>query len=318
MQRRNTLGVILAVMLVMMLVAGCGKNAVNEGNQAAEDDKGAAAVFPVTIKHAKGETVMEKKPEKAAITYFPFAEHLFAIGEEAAVGGVVGLQSLKNFPVYADFVQNDKIVNLGDETNLEKIMKLNPDVIVAWEADDALYDQLSKIAKTIVISSNEDWKQTITQVAAVFGAEAKAKQYIADYDAKLKEVASLADTTGDKGKTALFLMTWAKGFYYYGGVRMAPYYEQVGFKSFDNLEAYGEITLEGLSKLDPDYIFLGQDFTNTAEVQLAGLEKSPVWNKLKAVQAGQVHIVDTEIMGPLAMGQFKGLAYMESIFKSGK
>ncbi|WP_084134410.1 ABC transporter substrate-binding protein [Paenibacillus harenae] len=321
--KRKLAMIATAALAVMLVAAGCGNNG-NTGNEggnsgAVNTNSGESdgAAYPVTIKHAKGETVLEEKPMTAAITYFPYAEHLFAIGEESVVGGVVGLTALQNFTVYEPYVMDKPIADLGDETNLEQITALNPDVIIAWEADDAQYDQLSKIADTIVINSNENWQETIVQVAAVFSAEEKAEQYIQDYEAKLKEVAALMDTTGEKGKSALFVMTWGKGFNYYGGARMAPYYEHLGFKSFDTLEDYGEIGLEGVSELDPDYIFLGKDFTNSAETQLEELEKNPVWNRLKAVKSGKVFIVDTEILGPLAMGQSKGLTFMESIMTNG-
>jgi iron complex transport system substrate-binding protein len=238
---------------------------------------------------------------------------LFAIGETAAVKGVAGLKSLRNFPVYEAYTKEGKIADLGDEPHLEKILELNPDVIIAWEGDENRYEQLSKIAPTILIPSSENWQVTIMQVAAVMGEEEKAQQYIDSYRQKLKDVASLMEQSGEKGKTALFLMTWGKGFNYYGGVRMSPYYKELGFTPFDKMGDYGEISLEGVSELNPDYIFLGEDFTRSADVALKELEQNPVWKNLRAVKNNRVFVVDTEIMGPLAMGQYKGLDVIESI-----
>ncbi|MGQ7277547.1 ABC transporter substrate-binding protein [Brevibacillus thermoruber] len=248
----------------------------------------------------------------------PYADHLFAIGETAAVKGVAGLKSLRNFPVYEAYTKEGKIADLGDEPHLEKILELNPDVIISWEGDENRYEQLSKIAPTILIPSSENWQVTIMQVAAVMGEEEKAQQYIDSYRQKLKDVASLMEQSGEKGKTALFLMTWGKGFNYYGGVRMSPYYKELGFTPFDKMGDYGEISLEGVSELNPDYIFLGEDFTRSADVALKELEQNPVWKNLRAVKNNRVFVVDTEIMGPLAMGQYKGLDVIESIMKGGK
>ncbi len=320
-KRSTGISVSLILVLLVLILSACGNN--NESNNSASSpateqaspSSEQAAAFPKTIAHDKGETVLESKPKTIAITYFPYADHLFAIGEQAVIGGVVGLSSLKNFPVYDYFTEDGTISDLGDTPNLEKITALNPDVIIAWEDDEKIYDQLSKIAPTILIKQSENWQDTILKVAAVINEEGKAQQYIDDYNKKLTDLAAQMDQTGEKGKTAIFMMTWAKGFNYYGGARMAPYYEKLGFSKFKDMQDWAEISLEGVSSLDPDYIFLGEDFTNTAELKLEDLKTNPVWNNLKAVKNDKLFIVDTEIVGPLAMGQFKGLDIIEGIMK---
>lgn len=329
---------LIAILLFAITAAACGNTApadspgngaentnsagngtetsANAGGSSADNGNTAApAAFPITIKHDKGETTLEEKPQKVAITYFPYADHLFAIGEQDVVAGVVGLKSLQNFPVYDSYTKQGNIADLGDTANMESILALNPDVIIAWEDDEKIYDQLTKIAPTILIRQSENWQDTITKVAAVIGEEKKAEQYIADYNAKLDGLAAKMDETGEKGKTAIFMMTWAKGFNYYGGVRMEPYYERLGFAKFPEMQDWAEISLEGVADIDPDYIFLGEDFTNSAELTLDALGKNPVWNNLKAVKNGNIHVIDTEIVGPLAMGQSKGLDIIEQIMQ---
>lgn len=220
---------LLAILLFSLMATACGNTSTNTGgndsasaggSDAASGNAAKDAKFPITIKHDKGETVLNEKPKKVAITYFPYADHLFAIGEQDVVAGVVGLKSLQNFPVYDPYTKQDKIADLGDTASMESILALDPDVIIAWEDDEKIYDQLSKIAPTILIRQSENWQDTIEKVAAVIGEEDKAKQYIADYNAKLDALAAKMDETGAKGKTAIFMMTWGKGFNYYGGVRM--------------------------------------------------------------------------------------------------
>ncbi|MCH1641403.1 ABC transporter substrate-binding protein [Paenibacillus timonensis] len=318
---------LLVILLFSLTAAACGNNtgtqtgnggtgeASASGSDAASGNAAQDAKFPITIKHDKGETVLNEKPKKVAITYFPYADHLFAIGEQDVVAGVVGLKSLQNFPVYDPYTKQDKIADLGDTASMESILALDPDVIIAWEDDEKIYDQLSKIAPTILIRQSENWQDTIEKVAAVIGEEDKAKQYVADYNAKLDALAAKMDETGAKGKTAIFMMTWGKGFNYYGGVRMEPYYDRLGFAKFDGMEDWAEISLEGVADVNPDYIFLGEDFTGAAELTLDELADNPVWNGLKAVKNGNLHVIDTEIVGPLAMGQSKGLDVIGQIME---
>ncbi|WP_308530909.1 ABC transporter substrate-binding protein [uncultured Paenibacillus sp.] len=318
---------LLVLLLFSLTAAACGNNTGTQPGNGGTGEASAGssdtasgnaaqdAKFPITIQHDKGETVLNEKPKKVAITYFPYADHLFAIGEQDVVAGVVGLKSLQNFPVYDPYTKQDKIVDLGDTASMESILALDPDVIIAWEDDEKIYDQLSKIAPTVLIRQSENWQDTIGKVAAVVGEEAKAKQYIADYNAKLDALAAQMDETGVKGKTAIFMMTWGKGFNYYGGVRMEPYYDRLGFAKFDSMEDWAEISLEGVADINPDYIFLGEDFTGAAELTLDELADNPVWNGLKAVKNGNLHVIDTEIVGPLAMGQSKGLDVIGKIME---
>lgn len=103
---------------------GAGGAAAGEGG--AKSGAGAAS-YPLTIKHAKGETVIREKPKSVAITYFPYADHLLAIGEMPEKLGVVGLSSLKNFPVYDPFTKDGRIIDLGNTANLEKVLEMSPE-----------------------------------------------------------------------------------------------------------------------------------------------------------------------------------------------
>lgn len=301
---RSSIAVI--IVLCFVLLAGCSGGA--PGNNAGTASP-APAASPQPAKSAA---------PKIAVTYFPYAEHLFAIGQAGSVKGVVGLSSLKQFSVYDPFLMDGAIVDLGDEANLEKIIALNPDLIIASQFDEKIAEQLSKIAKTVTINTSLNWQETIVQVAAVVGEEAKAKQYVDGFNKKGSEIATLMEQSGQKGKTALFVMPWKKGFTYWSGSRMALYYDKLGFKPFDGMKNTGEITLEGIAELNPEYIFIGKDYTNSSEITLKVLESNPVWQGLHAVKNKKMFVVDTEILGPLAMGQSKGLDYVEKLMKAGK
>ncbi|ULL15657.1 ABC transporter substrate-binding protein [Paenibacillus sp. H1-7] len=131
-------------------------------------------------------------------------------------------------------------------------------------------------------------------------------------------MAAMMEKSGAKGKTALFIMPWKKGFTYWSGSRMSLYYEKLGFKPFEGMQNVGEITLEGISKLNPEFLFIGKDYAHASEITLEDLAKDPVWNSLDAVKNKKMFVADTEILGPLAMGQWKGLDYMNQLFTSGQ
>ncbi|KRF07992.1 hypothetical protein ASG89_16265 [Paenibacillus sp. Soil766] len=266
-----------------ILAAGCGNGST-----------ASSTVTPASSSAAAATTAPVKKgPSKIVVTYFPYADHLFALGKADAVAGVVNLKSLQDFPVYD---------------------LLNPDLIIASDADQKDLEQLNKIAKTVTVKATLNWQETIRGVAAAVEEEAAAETYVNQFLNKQTEVSTVIEKSGVKGKTALFVMPWKKGFTYWSGSRMAIYYEKLGFKPFEGMKNVGEITLEGISELNPEYIFIGKDYTNSSEVTLDSLSQNPVWNSLSAVKNKKMFVVDTEILGPLAMGQVKGLDYMSKLF----
>jgi iron complex transport system substrate-binding protein len=291
-----------------ILAAGCG----NGGKASSTDtpaSSSAATAAPTTAPVKKG-------PSKIVVTYFPYADHLFALGKADAVAGVVNLKSLQDFPVYDTFLKSGKVANLGEKIDFEKIMALNPHLIIASDADQKDLEQLNKIAKTVTVKATLNWQETIRGVAAAVEEEAAAETYINQFLSKQKEVAATMEKSGAKGKTALFIMPWKKSFTYWSGSRMAIYYEKLGFKPFEGMKNVGDISLEGISELNPEYIFIGKDYTNTSEVTLDSLNANPIWNSLTAVKNKKMFVVDTEILGPLAMGQVKGLDYMSKLFSA--
>lgn len=300
------------VVLCVALLAGCGSRSLPQSSSGAN-------TAPSGSNPAQDREAAPKPgPKKIAVMYFPYAEHLFAIGRADAVKGVVGLKSLRQFSVYDPYVSGDRIIDLGDQANLEKIMEMNPDLIIASQFEEQIVEQLSKIAKTVTVNTNLDWQETIKQVAALIDEEAKAQAYIDNFRKKQAEVTAVMEQSGQHGQTALFMMLWKNGFNYWGNPRMSLYYDKLGFKQPGELKNIGQIDLEGVSQMNPDYIFIGNDYTNASEISMKELETNPVWQALGAVKNKKVFIVDTEILGPLAMGQYKGLEFMEKLMKSAK
>lgn len=306
-RRRRTLLVGIAG-LAIALLAGCGGSGSNNAATPTAAPSASPSLSP------SPSPAVKQGPAKIVVTYFPYADHLFALGKGDTLQGVVNLKSLQDFTVYDPFLKGKSVADLGDTVNLEKFMALEPDLIIASSNEAQYADQLAKIARTVTVPATLNWQDTIKGVAAAIGEEAKAEEYTKRFLAKQAEVAAALDKAGAKGKTAFFMMPWKKGFTYWSNSRMALYYEKLGFKMFEGLQNVGEITLEGVAKLDPAYIFIGKDYTNTSEITIDSLKKDPVWNSLSAVKNNRMFVVDTEILGPLAMGQMKGLDYMKQQF----
>ncbi|AET58001.1 hypothetical protein HPL003_06190 [Paenibacillus terrae HPL-003] len=70
---------LISVLLILTVACGSAKIPATATNESEKQDNPSTEA---------------SKPKRIVITYFPYAEHLFAIGEQDAVAGVVGLSSL--------------------------------------------------------------------------------------------------------------------------------------------------------------------------------------------------------------------------------
>ncbi|XBO90293.1 ABC transporter substrate-binding protein [Bacillus paranthracis] len=71
------------------------------------------------------------------------------------------------------------------KVDLEAVTALKPDLIILNNRQLKIYDQLEKVAPTVVLETNlEDWRGKFKEVGKLFDEEKKADKWIADYDKK--------------------------------------------------------------------------------------------------------------------------------------
>ena len=82
---------------------------------------------------------------------------------------------------------------LADEINLEAIAEAAPSVIIGRIDDvEPILDELRAIAPVIPVSSHSDgvsWQEDLALVAEATGTEARAEELLAEYDARVAEIA---------------------------------------------------------------------------------------------------------------------------------
>jgi iron complex transport system substrate-binding protein len=306
--RQSWIFLLLSALVILMTACSgvsetAATNATNEPNTQAKEE-------PRTIQHVMGETVIKTKPEKIAVLFPSMIDFLLSVNE-TPYAAVSGGPKNKEFSWYLkDRLTNT--INLGwlvNSTNLEAVVDAQPDLIVASDAFAKVYEQLSKIAPTVIIKPAEtkdgvkDWRQTFIKTAEIVGKEDEAKQVIAAYEQKAKEAREkIAKAIGNE--TVMFLRVTAKELRYYGAKNFDVLYNDLALHKPahfpDNTEPFQPLSLEVLPEINPDHIFL---LTESPE-KLAEIQKTPLWNKLTAVQKNQVYPVDYDLwfqgFGPIA------------------
>ncbi|MFD0672563.1 ABC transporter substrate-binding protein [Cohnella sp. GCM10027633] len=318
----KNLAVILALVLVIALTAACGNNdnaSDNAGasssaapssaaaSPSASEPAEPAAATTLEAKHKYGVTTIPANPQNAFVTLQRFADPLLALGIKP--GTIIALGNVDHLKDYIDGVNI-----LSDfPAKPEAVLAAKPDFVLGdpW-VEQTTYDQLSKIAPTIVLGEGDKpmtWRDVFLYLAETFGKKAEYDAFMAKYNEKAaaakEELAAKL-----KDETVMILrveqnriMLWGNG----DGFTEEVLYKDLGLKSPANLpQSWTDISLEALTDYDADHIFL--EVRSTAEGskkffddQVAG---SAVWKSMKAVQNNHVYPIASDLWvegnGPIA------------------
>ncbi|MGG1207144.1 ABC transporter substrate-binding protein, partial [Brevibacillus formosus] len=262
MQRRGTIFSALSIILVLMITGcagGSSQQAIEPATNKHMEHQDATPVksesaFPRTISHLSGETVIQEKPIKIATPYIAFVDYLAVLDEyPIAAQGVSTITA--NFPSLSKRVAEKNIIDLGMEVDLEKLLAVQPDVIIAAEDMRDQYEKLSQIAPTVILPQAGDWRETLQQIAAIIGKEKKAANVLAEFDRKS---AAYKEQLGFRSQqSVMFVMYRGKEqFITWNDGRFDPFYDGLGLKRTEGVNENGQLSLESLAQLNPDHLFV--------------------------------------------------------------
>ncbi|MCS0674422.1 ABC transporter substrate-binding protein [Cytobacillus firmus] len=293
---------LLTMLLAAGVLAGCGESAeqpseekkVEEGQNAGGEE----AAFPVTIKDAlDNEIVIESKPERIVSMIPSNTEIAFelGLGEE-----VVGVSDFDNYPPEA--AEKEKIG--GMEFNVEKIISLNPDLVLAHASSahnsEAGLQQLRDAGVTVLVvndaKSFDQVFESIVMVGTAAGEKDKAEKLVSDMKSKLEEIKTKAQDIKEENRKSVFVE-----------VSPAPDIYTAGTKTFMDemlsaINAENIITEEGWPKMDPEAIIERNPdviitthgyYTEDAVGNVMGRDG---WQDITAVKNKQVADVDSDMV----------------------
>ncbi|HTG68096.1 MAG TPA: AraC family transcriptional regulator [Candidatus Udaeobacter sp.] len=281
-----------------------------EGESSSVKSAGEAAEssYPRTIKHLKGDLVLEQKPEKIVVLDYQYIDQMLVLGE-LPVGSVITTSDTTEFPEYlADKLADVKVLGTKDEPNLEAIVDTAPDLIICTEFQDKVYDQLVKIAPTLMLDRNEDWRTTLLTVGQIVDKEQEAQKVLDEYDAKITNLKTeLAAKL--KGETVALIRPRDKMIRLHTTSHRTAeiLYGDLGLAApkmaVDKDNTSTSISLEVLPELNADHIFVLKDDSNTELTD--EFQKTSIWKGMSAVKANQVYTVNTTMWigyyGPIAI-----------------
>lgn len=305
----------LFVAMGLLVVAGCSDKETSTDENSNEtagssNSEDSATQYPIVIKHALGETVIEEKPERVATV--AWANHDVAlalgvvpVGFSAANYGVQDESGM--LPWTAEKLKelgegNPNIYQDTDGIDFEAVSDSNPDVILAAYSGltQEEYDTLSEIAPVVAYPETPwviTWRDQILYNAKGMGMEEEGKQLIADTEKLIQDKANeFPEIKGKKAAFGMFNATDLSKFYIYTPADpRGELLEELGMEYPESIKAqvqdessfYIELSSENADALNDAEILIAYGDDNT----LKALQADPILGEVPAIKNGTVLII---------------------------
>lgn len=270
------------------------------------------ACYPV--EHIAGKACVPNQIERLVTLDTVSFENVIALGLKP-IGTVKREESGLYSPEQLADVAN---IGTSGEPNLESIVVLNPDLILGLDYQQALYEQAAQIAPTVLISFDHSgqWKEAFQKYSQILNREAAGQEVMEDYRERSQDLQQRLATTSPSPIKASVVRIYPDSINLYfresfpGVVLQDAGLARPEFQNISATEAQqryqnpiqASISLESLDQVDGDVLFLWTS-ENTAEAdataqqKLVELKNNPLWQSLKAVQAGKVYFVPNYWIG---------------------
>lgn len=277
-----------------------------------------ANAFPVTLKHAMGETTIEKEPKRVVTIGWTDTDHAVALGVVPV--GATKLTWGGNDAGSSDWL-DAAVEELGgtapkrfDDTDgapVDEIAQLTPDLILATNSGltEAEYEKLSKIAPVVAYPENPwvtSWDDSLEIVGRALGRTSAAKRIEAETEAKLEAVER--DNPQLDEKTFVFVALDPADLgqisVYGEDDPRVEIVEELGLETADVVEKvvkkgsfYGTVSAEQAATLTSDVLLTYAD----DEAGIKKLADHPLVGKIPALAAGKVAWAQNESALGLAL-----------------
>jgi iron complex transport system substrate-binding protein len=292
---RRLIYFLLLGVLTFALASACSRTM----NQSATSSKPLTENCRV-VQHRMGETCIPLNPQRVVALWMGTFSSSLALG----VKPVATLWSpVEPFPAHLqDKVDDVEIVANADwQPNLERILRLKPDLILSTTRWQNINAQLASIAPTVVIDQPAPpppWQEHLEAVAKVLNKEQESKQLIDDY---WRRVEQLKQALGDRRhqiQVSVITVNPPYGIFTSGKKHpTGAVLNDIGLKrppaQSGDFFTMSNISYERLSVIDGDVLFLAYRGGEPAKEALAKLQQNPLWQKLKVVQQNRVYFVDS-------------------------
>ncbi|MDR1214270.1 MAG: ABC transporter substrate-binding protein [Propionibacteriaceae bacterium] len=267
-------------------LAGCGDSGTIDPTTGPTDGAG------ISLTDMVGQTVTLAAPAQRVVALTASdAEILYAIG---AGGAVVGRGEYCNYPAEVLEVQT---VQSGNDTNIEQIIALDPDLVVmsTMAQSQEQNDQLRQAGIEVFVTDADDIASTyrsIELLGQVMGRASQAQAVVDDMKATFADLADKAAARAKEPRPSIYYEIspleyglWAAG----GGTFMNEVGQLLQLNNiFGDVQGWAEISQEQVLERRPDYILTVAMYFGEGPTPTESILSRPGWEQVPAVANGAI------------------------------
>lgn len=279
-----------------LLLAACSSDEEKTDGKAEKEEQAASKNdgAPYTVVDDRGvEVTFDEVPEKIISLQPSNTEILFELGVGEQIIGAT------EFDTYPEAAQEIERVSTSTVINAERIVELDPDVVIAYTiGEETQITQLEDAGlKVFVIASAatfDDVYSDIIQLSEVMGVEDKGEEVVADIKAQIETVQEKTATLNTK-KKAYYEVSPAPDLWTTGSSTFQQ--EIMDHANVENIFAdqtsWISVTEEDVITRNPEIIITPATYLENAVEEILGRTG---WDKIQAVTDQAVYLVDGDIM----------------------
>ncbi|GAB4304305.1 MAG: iron-siderophore ABC transporter substrate-binding protein [Geminocystis sp.] len=267
------------------------------------------------VKHEMGESCVPMETQRIVVLDDCTLEPILALDMQPLGAPTDNL----NIPYEGDLSNTQDI---GFPPNLETIFSLKPDLILGCAYLKDIYEQVSKIAPTVMIpiESSSDWKSVFFLVADTLGKTDKAEQIMKTYTERLNRLRSHLGKRVKSAQISVIRIEPEHIVLYAKDIFIGTVLADAGLSrppSQNRDVSIINISKESIQDADGDVVFVwtygsNEKLAEAAEKELKKLQSDPLWQQLKAVKKNKVYVVPDYWIGA---GPLSANAVIDDLFE---
>ncbi|OLN23662.1 ABC transporter substrate-binding protein [Domibacillus antri] len=286
----------LALGLTMAILAGCGAEEADAPKENTETATEETAAFPVTVTGADDKEVeIEAAPERIVSLIPSNTEIAFELG----LGNeIVGVSDNDTYP--AEVKEKEKVG--GMEFNVEKIISLNPDLVLAHassaEGAEAGLQQLRDADIDVLVVNNaqsiDEMYESIELIGKATGTQENAEKEIDEIKAGLAELKEKASAIQEENVKSVFFEVDPTLYTAGNGTFLNEIFELINVENtMGDQEGWPQVTEEAVIQANPDTILINYGFY--VDNPIEGVLAREGWENVNAIKNKEVFEVNADI-----------------------
>ncbi|WP_044893633.1 iron-hydroxamate ABC transporter substrate-binding protein [Bacillus alveayuensis] len=245
------------IVLFVLIMSACnGKSTENKDNSAAKENKSETIIY----QSENGPIEVPANPQRVVVLS-SFAGHVMALGVN-----LVGVDSWSK--MNPRFEKQLKDVEEVSDEDIEKIMELNPDLIIGL-SNIKNVDKLSKIAPTVTYTYGKvDYLTQFLEIGKLLNKEKEARAWIDDFKKRAQKAGEEIRAKIGEDATVTVVENFDKQLYVFGdnwGRGTEILYQEMKLKMPEKVkemaleQGYYALSLEVLPEFVGDYLIISKN-----------------------------------------------------------